>query len=252
MNAPNTCLALLASALLVTPASAALVTISNPGIEFSNAQGWMGITPPALFTTGDVLSYSFTFDTTATATVRDPAFDPNQKSLFFNGTDTLSTGIPIVSASITVSRDGTPVYQANVSQSPTITLNQLTYSYHPTNGTMFYIEFGETHMGTADPTIPDTSYAGDALWIHKFNFSFVNPSATTTPFDLTPGNSFSLGELLGDGTTPYPYLGATINAMPGNGAPTPYTYNFYQTAVPEPSVALLGAIGILGLLRRRR
>lgn len=212
----------------------------------------LGITPPALFTTGDVLSYSFTFDTTATATVREQAFDPNQKSLFFNGTDSLSSGIPIVSASITVSRDGMPIYQADVAQSAANTVNQLTYAYHPGTGTMFHVEFAEREMAGADPTIPDTSHAGETLWIHKFNFSFVNPSATTTAFDLTPGNSFSLGELLGDGTTPYPYLGAAVHAMPGSGQPTPYNYNFHQTAVPEPSVALLGAVGILGLLRRRR
>ncbi|HEY1123828.1 MAG TPA: hypothetical protein VGE67_19575 [Haloferula sp.] len=246
MNAPATLLALFAGAILATPASGALVTITSPDLSFVGSSGWMGITPPALFTTGDVVSYSFTYDSTVTASVlTPPPHDPDQRSIHFNSN-------PITSVFLTVSRGGMGIYQAEVNDLTGITFNNLTYSYYPSYGITVGINFGEPTIALApNPTIADTTYEGAVMWVEAFYLNLSNPGVTTTGFDLTPGNTFTLGELLGNGSA-LNLSGASIRVLPGNGSPTPYNYTFSQPAVPEPSAALLGAIGIVGLLRRRR
>jgi hypothetical protein len=81
-------------------------------------------------------------------------------------------------------------------------------------------------------------------------YVILSPNAGTTfPSDVTQATGVTYAATLGSGQTLVTSVGATwsANKTLGGGAGAGLI-----TFVPEPSSALLGAIGALGLLRRRR
>lgn len=92
------------------------------------------------------------------------------------------------------------------------------------------IGFGGTSLATSTE-----------LFIYKFNTTF-GTADSGTPINLVLGNG-NIGDTL---------FGTEVNSPETSGGSTARFRSAAITAIPEPSAALLGAIGALGLLRRRR
>jgi hypothetical protein len=98
------------------------------------------------------------------------------------------------------------------------------------------------------------SLSGDAIFVRvnvgSWSAILSTPAGETFP-DLTSG-------IASNGVNMYSSATVSVVQSSGTGldsvsfAPNGNTLNFKATAVPEPTAALLGAIGALGLLRRRR
>jgi len=100
-------------------------------------------------------------------------------------------------------------------------------------GNVYYVEIGFNDLGTAGATF-------DLAW------SGANPGSATTTESATGLTTFqNSGHITGAGAT----LDRLRFAVDGDFGD--YTFDDV-TVVPEPSITLLGGLGLLGLLRRRR
>lgn len=132
-------------------------------------------------------------------------------------------------------------------------------------GSPFFMD-GIVEFGASSPILSGSPFIGQNIYlvvgnaatlgasteafIYKTNILFLeDPAQPGETLDFTagaPSGTLIMG-LTGITATPFFYQG--VDTFPGNEINTAY-----QTAaiIPEPSVALLGAFGILALLRRRR
>jgi hypothetical protein len=117
------------------------------------------------------------------------------------------------------------------------TLNYRIYTAGSPSGSFTPLSIGFTANATfADAAGTSYTNAGDQKWSNSASWNPVNLLT-----GLTPGNyeiDIYLEAATSDGT-----------AFSNNGGAN---YKATLTVVPEPSAALLGAIGALALLRRRR
>lgn len=246
----STLLPLLLGILLSARASAALTTFTVSDIPFFYSSGFMGANPPAAFGNGDTVSISVTFEDSITANAAS-----NSNAYYTNFVNW--TNNPIVNFTATVSRGGLPIYQANLSPNLSAPQGSLT------NG----IVYAENSAGASSLTldlneqvvlIPDISYAAPGggtqnIVISGLSMVLANQGGTAGLVDIVPGNSYSTGQVIG-GASPFGpgsgRVGVVSFSLLGDGRL--YNYVFSQNSVPEPSVACLGALAALSMLRRRR
>lgn len=122
------------------------------------------------------------------------------------------------------------------------TNNKANGSFTATGGTEFNSQIINVFVGTGN----SIANSGDNWVVFKTNANTAFPAnvavAGTTNFALTLPSGLTI---LGKGNEADGFFSPTISPGTGGG--------YYQfTAVPEPTAALLGAFGVLGLLRRRR
>lgn len=90
--------------------------------------------------------------------------------------------------------------------------------------------------------------AGSTAWV------IIRPSAATAKFpaDVTGTGSVTLAATVPTGTSGWTIIASGDPSATFGGATPVVGGTILTLAVPEPSAALLGAVGALGLLRRRR
>ncbi len=122
-------------------------------------------------------------------------------------------------------------------------------STSPTSGTTLgTISAGITALGGSDTSVFNTK----EIYILVGNGATQAASTAFGIFKMTTPVFFPANVAAAGSTTVPTSSTAAITPLANAGSePTPGTFQL-ATAVPEPSAALLGAIGALGLLRRRR
>jgi hypothetical protein len=179
------------------------------------------------------------------------------QAVYLSDSYSLKTAGSRISASLG-SLTGTPASSQGIGlavasiEAVTSRTNLITFYWrynNATTGTLTYATFGElssdtTSVSTATYTKADPASAPDALFIERTATGYILGSiegvTETTLYSLTIG----VGNVTADGTA----VGIYSDARNADNVNT--LINFAH--VPEPSTALLGGLGALFLLRRRR
>ncbi|RYD62518.1 MAG: hypothetical protein EOP83_14405 [Verrucomicrobiaceae bacterium] len=156
---------------------------------------------------------------------------------FAMGTFTNTTGVtevPVITdtASLMAARDAFDVFSALASPTSGATIGTLTGNF--------------SGLGGADPSVfnlkPIYFLVGNAATLANSTYIGI--------FRITGSADFPANVQGATGPSLTLSSGASITAVAGAGSVT--GNNFNLVAIPEPSVALLGLLGAVGLIRRRR
>lgn len=123
----------------------------------------------------------------------------------------------------------------------------------PDVGTFYYFDYPTDGIQNGSPDGVALGNAGNLIEFLSYEGSFVAlggiaDGVTSTDIGVAENNSAPNQSVYrtGTGSEPSDFSWATSESL------TKGALNVGQTIVPEPTTALLGALGVLGLLRRRR
>ena len=105
--------------------------------------------------------------------------------------------------------------------------------------------FCNTTSAAFTVTLPATPSAGAIVAVSDYA-----STAATNNINITPNGTDKIDGV--NASYPFATNGAAITPLANAGTVTLNSFALVNTAIPEPSAALLGAFGALGLLRRRR
>lgn len=224
---------LLTLGLLLAAASsapAAIVWVGGAGTNFYTTANWD-------FSGSSVTAAGFT----AGASINDNLVMSNASGISLNGNLTIGDGFSFTLTNSSVVSTGSEGFNGGASNGSTVTINlngssSLSVQFI-TNGTFANVSNGSTLTlrGAGDP---------------------LNSSVGVSRVTLAPG-----GSLVFNGAGEYSEHAAEIfHSVTGNTlATTPSDFNPASGStitaiapIPEPSVAIFGGLGLIGLLRRRR
>lgn len=165
-------------------------------------------------------------------------------------TVTISSGLS--SQGVTVSRNGVPLPTFNVSIG----------SWDGTTFTVFGSTFSDSDKINGAVTATDTFFNTKRIDVLLSTGTTIANSGTEwVIFSRNTVTNFP-ADASQAGNTTWTFSSSSVVSIQANGEPTggldtqgnkfTTANNFDFYVVPEPSVALLGALGVLGLLRRRR
>jgi len=212
--------------LLFGVAQAATVQGTNVGGDFPQVRPIVSSTGSTAATGGIVgMGYFGSYSATQVATL---AATPTLENILLLAADFVS----VVTTTIDSYGAGTGLYNAGTPGDITLPSGR--------NNESFY-----TFIGNAGSLLGSTSFL---LWDHVDTIGPVDTPATPDSNNLQLGTEGAA--LIAGNTTNVTVPAESLGGSPGETV-TLSGIRLYN-AIPEPSTALLGAIGALGLLRRRR
>lgn len=184
---------------------------------------------------------------------------PNQLFAFigyFSEAPNLAGGVGAASSAQSVQSRFVTTTVTPLTANLTTTLNSVSYTRDGLMNGQIYTQatnalpLGWTLTTAAVVVIGNASSVASSTALAAYQFGVLNAISPTTgltqSFAVTSASVPILGTIRSVTTQPIP------TGTPGLASPNSFVNGVVLTAIPEPSAALLGAIGALGLLRRRR